>query len=205
MNRAKTLLAPALTIWLALSASTGQLLAQPLDEGFDEGLDEPRVAGPEKAEEEWESRPPGPAGRGPFAHGRHGFPGAGPIGPGGLMPALHRLDLSEDQREQIRDVLEQERELAEGYREQMRALRAELEDQIESDPFDENAVRAKAEAVAALGADMAVLRARRSGQIRELLTSEQLSELEELKAKRESFREQRRGRFGPRRGPRTGS
>lgn len=167
--------------------------------------DEPYVSGPERGDRNARAAGPGgPMGRGRLGPG-HGFGPGHDGGPGARMFALRQLDLSEEQRTEIHAILEQERDQAEAYREEMRSLRAQLEEQIETDPFDETAVRAKALALGALGVDMAVLRARQAGQVREVLTPEQLGELERLGAEREAFREQRRRRFERHRGPRSGS
>lgn len=128
----------------------------------------------------------------------------GPGGPGGprahgLRFALRKLDLSESQRQEIKTIFEIEREQVRAYHESTRALGAELHDQIEADPYNESAVRAKAAAVAALGVEIAVLRARQDGRVRDVLTPEQLDQLEQMKEKRQEFREERRERFEHRR------
>ena len=104
--------------------------------------------------------------------------------------ALRNLNLSDSQREEIRTIFEAGRGQVEANHERMRSLGAELHEQIETDPYDEEAVRAKAEAVAAFQVEMAVLRAHRSGRIRGLLTPEQLDQLRQKRERRESFREE---------------
>jgi len=155
---------------------------------------------------------PGPGwghgGRGPMGPGRGGFRGFGGMGPGGHGPeglhlALRELDLSESQREEIRTIFESERDQVQAQHERMRARAAELEVQIESDPSDAESVRAKATAVAALGVEMAVHRASQVGRVRAVLTPEQLTELERMKAERQAFRDERREHFEGRRGPRA--
>lgn len=119
---------------------------------------------------------------------------SGGPGPGRLGMALRRLDLSEGQREEIRAIFESERDSVQVNHEEMRALGAELEGQIEADPYDEEAVRAKAAGLAELRVEMAVLRARQLGQIREVLTPEQIDELKQMKGERKEFRNRRRER-----------
>ncbi len=127
--------------------------------------------------------------------GRRGA--GGPFGPPaeGLRFALRRLELSDQQREEIKTILEGERDQVEADHERMRALGAELREQIENDPYDEEAVRAKATAVASLRVEAAVVRARQFGQIRSVLTTEQLDQLEQMKEERSAFQGERRQRF----------
>lgn len=137
-----------------------------------------------------------------------GGPGIGQLGgrrAHSLRMALRQLDLSESQIEEIRAIFESERETARDNQERMRALSDELREQIEMDPYDEEAVRVKASAVAEIGVEMAVLRARQAGKVREVLTPEQVEELESLKSRREEFRRERRERFEERRRRRSGS
>ena len=60
-------------------------------------------------------------------------------------------------------------------------------------------MRTKAGAVAAVGVEMAVLRARQAGKVLEVLTPDQVEQLESMKAERKQFREHRRERFEERR------
>ena len=200
MRQRKTLPSLALIATLVLSVAPGRAVAQGEEPNFELGSPSPR------GDRERGQRMPRPGfGRG--GHGRGmmhpGGPGAG--GPSGLRMALRNLNLSDSQREEIRTIFEAGRGQVEANHQQMRALGAELHEQIATDPYDEDAVRAKAAAVAAFQVEMAVLRARRSGEIRGLLTPEQLDELQQMKERRESFRDQRRERFERRRGPRSGS
>ena len=140
---------------------------------------------------------PGPGFRG---HRGMGYRMIGPGGPGGRGPhalrfALKNLDLSEAQWDDIKALFENERDQLESFHEQMRTLGSELMEQIESDPYDEETVRAKATALAELQVEIAVLRARRSGRIRKILSPEQLSQLEDMKNQRRSFRKQHHERF----------
>lgn len=215
MTRMKKLMAPTLIAMLAMTVSSGRLVAQGEDPGVGErGDGKPYFSQGDHNHDRGERSHRGPHREGPggFDHkGRRGGPmGFGePDGPGApgarMMMALRELDLSESQRIEIKTIFEQDRSEGEAYREAMRALGAELEAQIESDPFDEDSVRAKAAAVAAQGVEIAVLRARQAGRVRSLLTPEQLDRLKQMKTERTAFREERRERFERRRGPRAGS
>lgn len=91
------------------------------------------------------------------------------------------LDLSEAQKQQIRDIVEQERtemgdnkkKMCEG-REQMRTL-------LESDTFDEAAIRSLAQSQSALRTEMLISRAKVKHQVFQLLTADQQELAEKLK------------------------
>ncbi len=199
MTRRRTMLPIALVALLFLALAPGQAVAQAVAQE-EEAAFEPGF-GDKGSWDEWDDWGRGP-GFGRRGHGR-GMRGPGFQGPQGLHMALRSLDLSETQRDEIKTIFEAERGQVGAYHEQMRDLGAELREQIENDPFNEEAVRAKAAALASLRVEMAVLRARQAGQVRELLTPEQLDQLEQVKQKRRAFREERRQRFEQRRGPRS--
>lgn len=139
---------------------------------------------------------------GPGHHGRgfHGGPGAceafGGDGPGPLGRALHRLDLSAQQRDRIEALVEAHRDATESLRSE---VRGELRDRLAGDlatEFDEVAVRARAEQRAKVMIEMEVSRAKLHADILSVLTAEQRAELAEMKVR---FAE-RVERFGERRG-----
>ncbi len=148
----------------------------------------------------------GARGDGEWGFGRHfrGGPGlgagmhGGPGGPGAhaLRRVLRTLDLSDSQRQEIKAIFEGERDEFGQYRDRMRALGEELEGQIHAYPYDEDAVREKAAALASLRVEMTVLRARQVGDVRAVLTPEQLDQLEQTRQKRKAFRKERADRFG---------
>lgn len=203
MRERKARVPAALIVVLALSVAPDRAVAQGEQPGFEPGSGGPR-ADIERGDRRQRSHDGRRMQHPGFAREGHGRGMMHPGGPGGLKMALRRLNLSESQREQIRAIFETGRGRVEANHERMRAVGAELREQIETDPFDEEAVRAKAEAVAAFQVEMAVLRARRSGRIRALLTPEQLDRLQQMRQERESFREERRERFEPREGPESG-
>ena len=144
--------------------------------------------------------------------GRFG-PGLGQ-GPGQQMPVLgilRRLDLTEEQKEQVKTILKDNRETS---REAQKAVRNTMKavHQAVMDEAGEEAIRdAAAQAGRAIG-DQAVLRAQVAIDVKSVLTEEQLQKLESIKEKmqvlqqdmkelREEIgpRQQRGGRgFGPR-------
>ena len=133
-------------------------------------------------------------------------PGRGPgIGPGLLMgPVAHRLELSDEQRQTIRGILEAQRETAQPWHEDMRTLGGALEEAIEAEPFDEEAVRAIARQLADVRVELAVARARTAQEVRAVLTPDQRETLGEMRAQRRQFRGEPGGPGGRgfhRRGP----
>ncbi len=139
----------------------------------------------------------------PPAPGPHGPHGGGP----GLMDGhrfehfAERLDLSEGQRDELRQALEAAAEEGREARRGLFAARRALAEQIHAAAFDEAAIREAAATVAAFEADLAVERARRAQEMRRILTPEQFAQLQEMRDERRHS-----GRRGPRgrgfRGPR---
>lgn len=139
-------------------------------------------------------------GPGHHARGFHGGPGAcdafGGPGPGPLGRALHRLDLSADQRDRIESLVEAHRDATESLRTE---IRDGFRDRLASDlatEFDESEVRARAERRAKAMIEMEVSRAKLHADVLSVLTAEQREKLAEMKAR---FAE-RVERFGERRG-----
>jgi Spy/CpxP family protein refolding chaperone len=147
--------------------------------------------------------------RGPGGPGRFGFGGPGGFGRGGFggpLATLRQLDLSDEQRARIREVMASHRDELRAVGEKLRAARRAQHEAGTAAQFDEQAVRAKAADVAAVAADAAVLRARVHSEVFAVLTPEQQAKAAELQAQRQARREQRRERVRERvkeRGPRA--
>ena len=103
-------------------------------------------------------------------------------GPGRIGGVLRLLDLTDEQREAIRGAVQRHREGGRSLRQELGAARQALRDEVRSGGADEAAIRALAAAVAPLAADAAVRRAALHTEIRELLTDEQRTQLETLRA-----------------------
>lgn len=135
---------------------------------------------------------------GGFGQGRAGGPGGGRGGPGGpggpgrggpmgepgplgdLM--LGRLDLTDTQRDQVKQVVDSHRDEQRAIGERGRAAHEALDAAIAADPFDEGLVRAKASDLAIVEADMAVARGRIRSEVLQLLTSAQRDKLKTIQA-----------------------
>lgn len=135
-------------------------------------------------------------GRGHHGFGTRGFGGPGFDGPRGerMMFMLHGLDLSDAQREQIRGILETEKEDAETRHEALRDAHKNLHQLSLNETYDAAAVKAAAATVGQLMAEMAEERARVGNSIYQVLTPEQRTEIAERHERRQARRDTRRGR-----------
>lgn len=131
-------------------------------------------------------------------------PGFGPgPGPGGLMgPNLRALDLSDAQRQQVRDIMSthsaETRTVGQRMREAYRGLNA----LVTADTLDEAAIRAKSADIAAAQADMAILRARINQDVFSILTAEQQAKSRELRDRAQERQKERASQPRERRQPR---
>ena len=116
-----------------------------------------------------------------------------------LPPMLRRLDLSDAQRDQIREVMRSQSETMRTRAEAHRKAHDELRQLPMSDDYSEARVQALAAASGKAEAEMAELRARTARQLHQILTPEQRQELaqqsEQRKAKREERMENRKERM----------
>jgi periplasmic protein CpxP/Spy len=118
-------------------------------------------------------------------HGMHGSQHAGfdrgQGGHGGEMRGLRALDLTEAQRDQIFKI---HHDQAPAFRDQMKKLRAsrqDLQKLARADKFDQAAVRRAADAQGKALSDLAVMRAQTASQVRQVLTPEQRSKLDQMR------------------------
>ena len=132
--------------------------------------------------------PGGPSGffGGPGGFGRGGF--------GGPMALLRQLDLTDEQRAQVRQVMESHRDELRAVGERVMAAHRAQEDAVTAPQFDEQVIRAKSAELAAVEADAAVLRAKLHSEVFALLTPEQQAKAAELKTQREAEAQQFRDR-----------
>ena len=125
--------------------------------------------------------------------------GAGPFGPGGRGGfaagfALGQLDLSDAQKQQVRDIMQRDRE-------QMRSTMQRLDQAMQAQraainqvPVNEQAVRAAAAQVATVQADLAVAQARVHADIWNILTPEQQTKAKELEQQAQARARERQQR-----------
>lgn len=115
-----------------------------------------------------------------------GGPMRGSGGPMGIGPGFRELDLSDDQKAQVKSIHESHQAEFQAAGAKVGAARESLRKLLEADTLDEPAVRAKSVEVAAAEADAAILGAKVRAQTLQVLTSEQLAKLKELRASREA-------------------
>jgi len=145
-------------------------------------------APPARHERRGPGGPGGPGDAGRF--GRGGF--------GGPMAILRQLDLTEDQRAQVRQVMDSHRDELRASGERVMAAHRAQNDAVTAAQFDEQVVRTRAAELAAVQADAAVLQAKVHSEVFAVLTPEQQAKAAELKAQRQvraqQFRERARER-----------
>ena len=107
----------------------------------------------------------------------------GPWARNGLGPLFHSLNLTADQKTQIKQIADSFKDSNKALHEQMKALRGSAPNPM-SGTFDEAAVRAAAEARAKVQVELAVSRAKMMSQIAGVLTPDQKTQ---LAAKRAAF------------------
>ena len=131
--------------------------------------------------------PPGPGG--PHERGFRGGPGGPPRD--GLGPIARDLNLTDEQKAQIKKINDNFAESTKSLREQMRTLHESQGDPLAGGTFDEAAVRAAAQARANVQVELEVAHARMMSQIFAVLTPEQKTQ---LAAKRQEFEQRHRER-----------
>ena len=128
--------------------------------------------------------------------------GGGPAG--AFLPPLRRLDLDDEQREQVRSVIGENREAARTAFRELRAAREALAAAAASAAADEDRIRTLAAEVGRLEGDAAIRRARVYAAVWEILTPEQQARAGEIAAERSERRNARRERMRERREDRRG-
>jgi protein CpxP len=131
-----------------------------------------------------QNQPPAAQGRrgGPDGFGGPGRGRGGPGGPGGPLAGLplRELNLTDAQREQVKQIVDSRQQEARAIGDRAMAAREALHAATTSPSFDEGLIRAKAAEVAAIEADLAVSRARIFADVFQLLTPEQQAKVKEL-------------------------
>jgi protein CpxP len=132
-----------------------------------------------------------------FAQGGPGR-GAGAFGPGGrgfaAGFALGQLDLSDAQKQQVRDIMQRHRQQSQPVMDRLQQAMQAQRAAINAVPVNEAAVRQAAAALAAVQADMAVDQARMHADIFSILTVEQQEKAKQLEAQGQARAQERRQR-----------
>jgi protein CpxP len=135
----------------------------------------------------------GPRGGGPFG----GRGGRGPFGPGGL--ALSELNLTDAQREQVRDIREKYREQTQQFAQRLNAAAEKQRQAIETLPVNETLITSATQDMTQAQVDLAIQEARLNADIWSVLTSEQQAQATKLRAERKARMEERRQEIQQRR------
>jgi Spy/CpxP family protein refolding chaperone len=136
----------------------------------------------------------GPGWRGDL--GRFGGRGGplGVLGPLGPMMA-RQLNLSDAQKERFKSIQASHRDDMKALGDRAMAAHQALEAAVTAETFDEVTIRSRSSEVAAVGADMAVARARIRAEVLQVLTAEQQAQLKQMQAQMQQRAEHRRQRM----------
>jgi Spy/CpxP family protein refolding chaperone len=123
----------------------------------------------------------------PVGHQGGGFgPGRGRGGPGGpgaiLGPGFDRLDLTDAQKAKVKEILDSHQNDLHTLGTRSMTAHQALDAATTSDSFDEAGVRTRSAELAAIDADMAVMRARVYNEVYQILTPDQQKQLKQLRA-----------------------
>jgi periplasmic protein CpxP/Spy len=130
--------------------------------------------------------------QGPGRRGPGGFNGPGPGGPGGPggLP-LQALNLSDAQKDQIKQLTEQYRQQDQNVAEQLRSAMEAQRKAVETMPVDEGLIRSTTQALVEAQTEMAIQQARLRSDIFALLTPDQQAQASKLQAERNQRLQQR--------------
>ncbi len=128
--------------------------------------------------------------RGPGGGG-HGFAG-GPegFGRGHGLEVLRQLDLTDQQRQQVRGIFEQHKSEFQQARERIRTALEAQRAAAAATPPDDAMIRAKATEVGAAEGELAVLASHARAEVFQVLTPEQQAKAQTLKQQREQMRQE---------------
>jgi protein CpxP len=129
---------------------------------------------------------------GAFAKGGHDMDGRGGKGGDKFMKLVRQLDLTEEQKDQFRDMREAKREEMKANRDTNQAERmaekqaqhAAIQDLVLADTFDEAKAQELATAMVEKQTERRVQRLAQQHEMLSILTDEQKAELKELQAER---------------------
>ncbi len=122
--------------------------------------------------------------------GKKGKRGMRGKGHGGM--SFKQLDLTDDQKAQMKAIREQSRESTKSLHEQMKANHEQLAQLTENGQFDKASIAAIASQQGQIHAQMIVAKQKVKSQMYNVLTSEQKSKLATLKAERKQKMQERK-------------
>ena len=125
----------------------------------------------------------------------HGDAGGAHRGMRGGFHGLRQLGLSDEQRQEVRRIMELHKAERQAIGERLRQARRAQSEAVMAVPVDESAVRARSAELAKTESDAAVLRARMHAEVYNVLTPEQQEKAKALRAEREARGAQHRERW----------
>lgn len=131
--------------------------------------------------------------------GKRGFGKRGGHHRGGHGMMLRGLDLTDEQKAQVKTIMQSSRESSKPLREQMKANRQKLQTLSDSGNFDQAQVQALADEQGRLTAQMIVEKEKVKSQISAILTAEQKAKAAEMKAQFKQKREERKQKWAEKR------
>ena len=137
----------------------------------------------------------GPRGGG---FGGRGGPG-GPLGRGGVGLALNELNLTDAQREQVREIRERSREQTQALVRQLGEAADKQRQAIETLPVNETLITSATQDMTQVQVEVAIQEARLNAEIWSVLTPEQQAQATKLRAERKARMEERRQQIQQRR------
>jgi Spy/CpxP family protein refolding chaperone len=100
-----------------------------------------------------------------------------------FLEGMQELNLTEDQKTQLRKIMEESRPSMEPLTKSLNEERRALMELIRKSPVDETAIRETATKIGSLEGDVAVGRAKIAEKMRAILTPEQAKKFDEMKEK----------------------
>jgi protein CpxP len=144
------------------------------------------------ADQNQPQRRQGPGADGPRRLGGPGGPGGvralAPMGSGLAFPGL---DLTDEQKAQLKSIADARQSELRAAGEKIGAARQGMRELLEADSINEAAIRAKSVEVAAAEADLAIINAKLRKESMQILTAEQLAKLKEQREARGNPRQRR--------------
>jgi Spy/CpxP family protein refolding chaperone len=102
-----------------------------------------------------------------------------------MKKMIAALELTEDQKLQIKEILKAHKPAIQPLRKQLIEERRALRDLIQSESWTDTAIKAQVSKVSSIAAEMAVHRAEVYSKVRPILTAEQIQKFMELQKARD--------------------
>ena len=142
------------------------------------------TAAPMLTAQDQPQRRQGPGFGGPPPGGPGGPGMRRPGGPMGFGPGFRELDLTDDQKAQLKSIADSHAGEFKAIRDKSRAAHDGMQELLTAETINESAIRAKSAEIAAAEADMLILNAKVRQESLHVLTPEQQAKLKELRDSR---------------------